>query len=369
MLCDLFDDRLGEAAGQTGCKNTTAHYADMLANKDLDIICIATSDLNHGKMALAALEAGKHVMVETPLDSCDIDILWKVVRLTERRGLKLQLDIPDMWLPESVTIKQLIDSGEIGDPYYVITEYLQDIRQQGGGGLLDKNSFRMGRGESAQQCVTGGAGTYAVATAMWYCGEPFTEAFCYANRKNIPMRNEDDHEVVLYRTHSGTIARVQCSKAARRPYKEIIKSVWGTKGTAECTGYLPPPPGDGTSVYACLTDAGSGAEAYKGEYEMKPVPMAEVALPEGVDKEMAMKSGHDGVEIHSWLDLLNSVEQDCLSTINVYEAFRISASQWAARRSKQENHPVRIPQIVERNEEIKALRPLPIEDISIDALW
>jgi len=370
MLCDLFDDRLKAVAAETGCNNTTKRYADMLENKDIDIICVSTSDYNHGRLTLAALEAGKHVMVEVPLESCDMDILWKIVRLTERRNLKLQLDLPDKWIPESVTMKNIIDKDEIGEPYYVIAEYLQDIRQQGGGYLLGNGNFRMGRGESPQEAVISGAATYAVATAMWFCGEPFTEVFCYGNRKNLPTRNIDDHEVAMFKTHSGTIARVQCSKACRRPYKEIIKSVWGTKGTVECTGYLPTPE-DNTSVYACLTNAGSGAEAYKGEYKMTPVPLVDVNMPDGIEvsDEMLQKIGHEGVEIQSWLDLLNSIENDCLPKNNVYEAFRISASQYAARKSKEENRPVRIPQIIERHEEIKALRPLPIEDVSIYDLW
>lgn len=367
MLCDLFEDRRESAAQATGCRNTTRHYADLVSNPDIDIMCIATSDYTHGAMTLAALEAGKHVMVEVPLENRDMDLLWKIVRVTERKNLKLQMDLADRWLSETVTMKDLIDQGRIGDPYYVICEYLQDIRQQGGGYLLGPYGFRMGYGAMPQEPVSAGAGTYAVDTAMWFCGEPFTEVFAYGNRKNLPMRNIDDHDVAMFRTHSGTIARVQCSKAARRPYKEIIKSVWGTKGTVECSGYLPTPD-DGTSVYACLTEAGTGAEAYTGDYTMEPIPLKEVPAPPGMTEEDAAKVGHGGVEAHSWLDLLGAIEDDRLPTLNVYQAFRVSASQVALRRSKEEHRPIAIPQIVERHEELKPLRPLPIEDVSIEDL-
>ncbi len=87
----------------------------------------------------------------------------------------------------------------------------------------------MGYGVKAQESVSAGAGIYAVDTARWFLGEDFTEVFAYGNRKNLPSRNVDDHDVALFRTASGAIARVQCSKAARRPYKEITKSVWGTQ--------------------------------------------------------------------------------------------------------------------------------------------
>jgi len=312
-------------------------------------------------MVLAALDAGKHVMVEVPMENESMDRLWRIVRMAERRNLKVQMDCADRWIPESVKMKQMIDEGCLGDIYYVICEYLQDIRQQGSGFLLNKGNFRMGYGVKAQEPVSAGAGIYAVDAARWFLGEPFTEVFAYGNRKNLPMRNVDDHDVALFRTASGAIARVQCSKAARRPYKEIIKSVWGTKGTLECTGYLPAPP-DSTGLYGCLVDADAGAEPYDGPYEMKPIDVPAVPLPVGVTREMAEKVGHDGVEFFSWMDLLSSIENDCMSQINVYEAARTCAGAIAVRTSKDEHRPVLIPVIADRHDELKPLYPLPYAD-------
>src|SRR6266542_2594948 len=95
-------------------------------------------------------------------------------------------------------------------------------------------------GVQAQHAVSSGAAMYAIDTALWFLGEPFTEVYAIGNRKNWPSRNVDDHEVALFKTQSGAIARVQCSKLVRRPYKEIAKSVWGTKGCLDSNGYYPP---------------------------------------------------------------------------------------------------------------------------------
>ena len=254
-------------------------------------------------------------------------------------------------------MKSLVNDGQLGDIYYVICEYLQDIRQ-GNGWLLNKSNFRMGYGVKAQEPVSAGAGIYALDTARWLLGEQFTEVFAYGNRKNLPMRNVDDHDVALFKTASGAIARVQCSKAARRPYKEITKSVWGTRGTVECTGYLPAPE-NSTGLYACLTDAGAGAEACDVPYEMKPVEVPAVPLPDGVTQGMADKVGHGGVEFFSWMDLLSSIENDHMSQINVYEAARTCAGAIAVRTSKDEHRPVSIPVIADRHDELKPLYPLP----------
>jgi UDP-N-acetyl-2-amino-2-deoxyglucuronate dehydrogenase len=367
VLCDVNEERLQNAASELGVGKTTTHYADLLSDPDLDILCICSPCHIHGQMVLAALEAGKHVMVETPMENESMERLWKIIRMAERRHLKVQMDCPDRWIPETVKMKQLIDDGKVGEIYYVICEYLQDIRQQVGGILLNKEGFRMGYGVMPQEPVSAGAGIYAIDTARWFLGEQFTEVFAYGNRKNLPMRNVDDHEVALFRTASGAIARVQCSKAARRPYHEIIKSVWGTKGTIETTGYLPAP-ADSTGLYGCFTDDGAGSKIYKESYEMNPIEVPSIPLPEGVTEEMARKVGHDGVEFFSWLDLVSSIEEDCMSKINVYEAARACAGAIAVKMSKEERRPIPIPQIADRHDELKPLYPLPYEKTSSDEL-
>ena len=360
VICDVNEERLQNTAGELDIGRTTTHYADLLSDPDLDILCICSPCHVHGQMVLAALDAGKHVMVETPMENESMDRLWKIITMAERRHLKVQMDCGDRWIPESVKMKQLIDEGRVGEIYYVICEYLQDIRQQGGGGLMKKEGFRMGYGVKAQEPVSAGAGIYAVDTARWFLGEDFTEVFAYGNRKNLPSRNVDDHDVAMFRTGSGAIARVQCSKAARRPYKEIIKSVWGTKGTIESTGYLPAP-SDSTGLYGCLVEDGAGPEPYDGPYEMRPIEVPPTPLPEGITEEMARKVGHGGVEFFSWIDLIHSIENDCMSEINVYEAARTCAGAIAVKKSKEEHRPIPIPPIADRHGELKPLYPLPYE--------
>ena len=362
-ICDVNEERLKNTAKELDIGKTTTHYADLLSDTDLDILCICSPCHIHGQMVLAALDAGKHVMVETPMENESMERLWKIITMAERQHLKVQMDCPDRWIPESVKMKQLIDDGHVGEIYYVICEYLQDIRQQGGGGLMKKEGFRMGYGVKAQESVSAGAGIYAVDTARWFLGEDFTEVFAYGNRKNLPSRNVDDHDVALFRTASGAIARVQCSKAARRPYKEITKSVWGTKGTIESTGYLPAPP-DSTGLYGCLVEDGAGPKPYTGPYEMRPIEVPPVPLPEWITQDMVRKVGHGGVEFFSWMDLIHSIENDCMSEINVYEAARTCAGAVAVNESKVAHRPISIPQIVDRHDEMKPLYPLPYGEAS-----
>jgi len=358
MLCDIDSQRLESVAGELKIKKATTKYADVISDHDVDIVCINTPCHVHGRMVLEALEANKHVMVETPMENESMDRLWKIIRMAERRHLKVQMDCPDRWIPESVRMKQIIDSGALGEIYYIIAEYIQDFRLQG---LMNNTNFRPGYGVKAQEPVSAGAGIYALDTARWFAGGRFTEVFAYGNRKNMPTRNVDDHDVALFRTACGMIARVQCSKLARRPYKEVVKSVWGTEGTIESTGYYPARE-DSTGLYGALGQDPSDPNA------MHPVEVPPVPFPEGTSPEMAEKIGHDGVEFHSWIDLLGSIEDDRLSEINVYEAARTCAGAIAVRKSKEDHRPIFIPQIASQHEELKSQYPLPYEGASSDEL-
>jgi predicted dehydrogenase len=256
-------------------------------------------------------------------------------------------------------MKALIQQGAVGDIFYVITEYLQDFRLQGG--VNTKEGFRWGMGVQAQHAVSSGAAMYAIDTARWFLGEPFTEVYAIGNRKNWPSRNVDDHEVALFKTASGAIARVQCSKLVKRPYKEIFKSVWGTKGCLESNGYYPARE-DTTGLW------GSLGQDPEDENAMHPMEVPDIPLPEGLAPDVAREVGHSGVEIHSWLDFIASIEQDTLSSLNVYEAARTCAAAVAIRKSKELGIPIPIPQIMDRHEEVKPHYPLPYASASSDEL-
>ena len=98
VLCDVNEERLQNAAGDLGIGRTTTHYADLLSDRDLDVLCICSPCHIHGQMVLAALDAGKHVMVETPMENESMERLWKIVTMAERRHLKVQMDCPDRWM-------------------------------------------------------------------------------------------------------------------------------------------------------------------------------------------------------------------------------------------------------------------------------
>ena len=66
-FCDVNQDRLTEKGELHGVKQLYMDYNDLLSNEEVDAVSICTWNNTHAEIAIAALEAGKHVLVEKPL--------------------------------------------------------------------------------------------------------------------------------------------------------------------------------------------------------------------------------------------------------------------------------------------------------------
>ena len=63
-VCDIYTKRLNAAAELTGAR-TTRDYSDVLDNRDIDYVLIATPEHWHSRMTLDAIAAGKHIIVKS----------------------------------------------------------------------------------------------------------------------------------------------------------------------------------------------------------------------------------------------------------------------------------------------------------------
>jgi predicted dehydrogenase len=118
VLCDLDPERLEPLRRRYPAARTTTDYRDALADPRVDAVAICTPVATHFEIARAALEAGRHVLVEKPLTDSVPDALH-LVRLAERRRLVLQVDHTFVYNPAVQRIRQIIGSGELGELLYV----------------------------------------------------------------------------------------------------------------------------------------------------------------------------------------------------------------------------------------------------------
>jgi UDP-N-acetyl-2-amino-2-deoxyglucuronate dehydrogenase len=109
---DNFPSAATKYAADIGC---TAYedLDEMLANPDVDIVTICTPSGAHRDPAVAAAKAGKHVVVEKPLEvtlkRCD-----QIIKACRDNKVKLCTILPSRFSPANIAMKQAIDSGRFG---------------------------------------------------------------------------------------------------------------------------------------------------------------------------------------------------------------------------------------------------------------
>jgi predicted dehydrogenase len=113
-LCDGDSEARERLAARYPDAQLTADLDDLLTDRNLDAVVIATPVPTHYPLAKRALEAGKHVLVEKP-PAMHADEMDELVALAEERDLTLMPGHLLLYHPGVRKLKQLIDGGELGD--------------------------------------------------------------------------------------------------------------------------------------------------------------------------------------------------------------------------------------------------------------
>src|SRR5256886_735001 len=117
-LCDVDDGRHAELAQRYPQARLTAKLDDVLADGSVEAVVIATPVPTHYELARRALEAGKHVFVEKPPSMRGAE-REELCELSEDRGLVLMPGHLLLYPPGVRKLKEIVDSGELGDVLYV----------------------------------------------------------------------------------------------------------------------------------------------------------------------------------------------------------------------------------------------------------
>ena len=117
-LCDLSSDTLAAAAARHPQARTTTSYDELLEDPDLDAVAIVTPVSTHYPLAAAALEAGKHVLVEKPLAGSSAEAA-RLIEIAAQRSLVLLPGHTFLYSPPVVKVKELLDAGTLGDIYFI----------------------------------------------------------------------------------------------------------------------------------------------------------------------------------------------------------------------------------------------------------
>jgi UDP-N-acetyl-2-amino-2-deoxyglucuronate dehydrogenase len=206
-----------------GAKGYTS-YEDFLKDPELDIVSICTPSGTHLDFGKAAAEAGKHVVVEKPIE-VTLKKAGALIDSCKANGVKLAVIYQSRFSEDTIKMKQAIDNGEIGDvfmstasvkwfrdqEYYTSSPWRGTFKLDGGGAVINQS-------------------IHTIDLLVWMLGG-IDSVQAYKGTFTHPTIEAEDNAVSIFRTKSGSIGTFVASTSIVPPFPRRIE-VFGSEGSA-----------------------------------------------------------------------------------------------------------------------------------------
>ena len=126
-VCSLRADALQQRAQLAGVPFWTTDYQELVSRKDVEVVVVYSPDHLHARHALAAIEAGKHVVCGKPAGTT-LEEARELVKQVRRKGVKFLAAYTLRQDQQFLAAKKLLDDGDLGKLIAVESHYLHDMR-------------------------------------------------------------------------------------------------------------------------------------------------------------------------------------------------------------------------------------------------
>jgi predicted dehydrogenase len=128
VVCGRDADRVAEAAERMGWEDSTTSWREVLERDDVDLVDICTPGDTHAEIAVAALEAGKHVLCEKPLANtvAEAEAMTAAAERAAAHGVRAMVGFTYRRVPAIALARRLVAEGRLGEVRHVRAQYLQD---------------------------------------------------------------------------------------------------------------------------------------------------------------------------------------------------------------------------------------------------
>src|SRR4249919_1719082 len=118
----------GQAARRLGWANVETDWRQLIARDDVQLVDVCTPGDTHAEIAIAALEAGKHVLCEKPLANTVDEAVAMADAAAKARigGIRAMVGFTYRRVPAVALARQLVEEGRIGEVRHARAQYLQD---------------------------------------------------------------------------------------------------------------------------------------------------------------------------------------------------------------------------------------------------
>ena len=245
MLADASDEMAADAAARYGFEKSTGDWRRLVEDPNVDIVDITSPNVMHHEMALAAIEAGKHVYCEKPL-SVTLAEAEQMAAAARKKGVKTMVAFNNIKTPAAMLAKQLIDRGDIGQPMRFRGWFDQGFfndpdlpfswrctrRDAGSGALGDLGSHVI----SVAQYLLGPVESVIAQSQTFFPTRPVPRGGSGYGAKagndapRAMVENEDQIQA-LVRFKSGAGGTIEASRVAAGKVFGVYWEISGTEGT------------------------------------------------------------------------------------------------------------------------------------------
>jgi len=204
------------------------YYEELLRREDVDAVIISTPPDSHEEIAVAALEAGKHVLCEKPL-APNPYACRRMLAAAEKANRTLATGFCQRYFPAIQFVKETVAKGRIGEISYVRAftgnagfaefsePWVHNKEVVGGGALMDN-------------------GIHIIDLVRYMLGE-ITEVYGTASANVWKFEGSEDNGFAMLHTANGKVAQLQVSWTEWRGYRFFIEA-YGDRGMARAS-YAP----------------------------------------------------------------------------------------------------------------------------------
>jgi predicted dehydrogenase len=312
-VCDLDEAAAPRRAAEAGLTQVYGDAERMLRDAAIDAVDICATPDQHAPLALAAIEAGKHVLVEKPF-ARTLAECRELVEAAERAGVTLMVAQNQRFLPTHQAARAVIASGELGEIRAARTDSIQHWAGFVGAGHWQYDGARAGGGAVI------GVGVHRLDLMRFLVGEVRRVSATVLTTSPQFVNGAEEYAAATLEFENGALGQAFATVSAfRTPWSELLL-VFGERGTIHAC----PAPGNMRSrafvASECRSDPVTGwADQFHG---FEPIDVAAEALPS--------ESGQTNEILHFASCCLTGAEplssgRDNLGTVKLVEGIYESA--------------------------------------------
>jgi predicted dehydrogenase len=304
IAVDTSLERAKEVAQLRNCSTVSTNYEDALENSKIDLVLISTTNEFLAKITLAAVNAGKHVLVEKPAGRTPEELI-PIIEIAKKNRVFVKVGFNHRYHPAFQKAKELVDSGAIGPLMFIRARY-------GHGGRIGYEKEwraipgKSGGGELIDQ------GIHLIDLSRWFLGDlEVVKGFAHTYFWDMPV---DDNAFLMLKNSENKISwlHVSCTE-----WKNMFSfEIYGKTGKLHIEGLGGSYGIERLYLYKMLPVMGP-PETTMWEY-----PFADVSWNlelEGFIRDIELHQDPEGniCDAKKALDIVKTVYEECNYRVNV----------------------------------------------------